>query len=291
MNIKAFIQLMRPANLVTAVADVWAGAAIAGAIPPAFDWRSFLTLSAATVGLYGGGVVFNDVFDAQLDAVERPERPIPSGQISIEAAIFQGTVLHLLGIGAASLCSLESGIIAAAIAILTLSYDRFAKHDAILGPLNMGLCRGLNLLLGVSLIPELLSDYYAVGFLPIIFIAAITMISRGEVHGGHSRTMLFAGVLYAVVEIAQLAFGYMQGHLLEALPLVLIHAFMVFKPLLTAYQNPIGPNIGKAVKAGVLSLIIMNAAWCMAFGAWPLGLATLLLLPFSLQLAKWFAVT
>lgn len=291
MTIKPYLQLMRPANIVTSIADVWAGAAIAGVLSTVFDWQPFLALSVATIGLYGGGVVFNDVFDAQLDAVERPERPIPSGQVPVEAAIFQGTLLHLLGIAAASLCSTESGILAAAIAVLTLSYNRFAKHDSILGPLNMGLCRGLNLLLGISIIPNAMFEWYGLGFLPIIFIAAVTMISRGEVHGGHSRTMLFAGILFAVVELAQLYIGYSQGHVLETVPLVVLHAVMVFRPLLRAYQNPIGPNIGKAVKAGVLSLILMNAAWCMAFGAWPLALATLLLLPFSLQLAKWFAVT
>lgn len=291
MGIKAYFQLMRPANIVTAVADVWAGAAIAGAIPPSFDWHRLLALSVSTIGLYGGGVVFNDVFDAELDAVERPERPIPSGEVSVEAAIFQGTALHILGIIAASTCGTTSAILAACIAVLTLSYDRFAKHHPVLGPLNMGLCRGLNLLLGISLIADQLPQWYFLGFIPILFIAAVTMISRGEVHGGRARTMLWAGILFAIVELAQLAVAQEQGFFLEALPAVALHAFMVFRPLVVAYRNPIGPNIGKAVKSGVLSLIIMNAAWCLAFGAWPLALATLVLLPLSFQLAKWFAVT
>jgi hypothetical protein len=72
---------------------------------------------------------------------------------------------------------------------------------------------------------------------------------------------------------------------------VLLHAWFIFRPLWNAMQNPIGPLIGKAVKAGVISLIVMNASWCVAFGLWPVALAVLALLPLSMLLAKVFAVT
>jgi 4-hydroxybenzoate polyprenyltransferase len=79
-----YLQLVRPPNLVTA--DVTAGYAAAGMPAP-------LGLVVATVGLYGGGVVLNDVFDARCDAVERPERPIPGGHASQRLAALQGSVL------------------------------------------------------------------------------------------------------------------------------------------------------------------------------------------------------
>lgn len=79
--------------------------------------------------------------------------------------------------------------------------------------------------------------------------------------------------------------------MLFALPFVLLHAWLIGRPLYNAIQNPIGPLIGKAVKAGVLSLIVMNASWCMAFGLWPVALAVLALLPLSILLARVFAVT
>ena len=79
--------------------------------------------------------------------------------------------------------------------------------------------------------------------------------------------------------------------MLIAIPWVVLHVFLVARPLWAAIQNPVGPMIGKAVKAGVLSLIVMDAAWCVAFGYWPLALLVLLLLPCSIFLAKIFAVT
>ncbi|NEP43227.1 MAG: UbiA family prenyltransferase, partial [Okeania sp. SIO2H7] len=74
----AYLQLMRPANIITAHADILVGYAASGATDPyRLGW-----LLLATTGLYGDGVVFNDVFDAELDAIERPERPIPSDRAS-----------------------------------------------------------------------------------------------------------------------------------------------------------------------------------------------------------------
>jgi len=64
---------MRPANIVTSVADVLAGIAISGYLTnQTFHIQNLLPillLCFSTIGLYGGGVVFNDVFDAALDKI------------------------------------------------------------------------------------------------------------------------------------------------------------------------------------------------------------------------------
>jgi hypothetical protein len=48
-------------------------------------------LVGATMCLYAGGVVLNDFFDRRLDAIERPERPIPSRRVSAASAAALGT--------------------------------------------------------------------------------------------------------------------------------------------------------------------------------------------------------
>ncbi len=291
-KIKALLSLTRPANLVTAIADVLAGMAIAGyfmipdsAIAP-INW-----LCLATVGLYGGGVVFNDVFDAELDAVERPERPIPSGIISKRSAIILGTVLLIIGIAASFLVNQTAGFLAIGISIASLVYDRFGKHHNWLGPVNMGLCRGLNLLLGVSILPEQVLPWMWVGLVPIVYIAAITMISRGEVHGGSPTILRAGGILYALVIGSVAALAQRQKQLGTALPFLALFGYYIFPPLWRAVKEPVGRNIGLAVKAGVLSLIVMNAAWVAAFATFPLAFLVFCLLPLSRFLAKAFAVT
>ncbi len=288
MAVKPYLRLTRPANLVTAAADILAGMTIGQFL---FATSGPWWLLPATIGLYGGGVVLNDVFDARLDAVERPERPIPSGQVSLARAAIMGAALLLAGIVCAGLFHPVSAVLAGAIALMTLVYNRFAKHHKLLGPVTMGLCRGGNLLLGISAVPESVALWWPLAFVPVVYIAAITLISQDEVHGGKRLTLWFAGALYLVVHSIQAAIAFRMGNGFLALPFILIHAGMIGYPLFKAIQNPVGPLIGKAVKTGVLSLIVMNAAWCMAFGYPLVGMITLLLLPVSLWLSKQFAVT
>lgn len=286
--IKPYFQLARPANIVTAIADILAGMAIAQFT---FEFSAAYWLLLATIGLYGGGVVLNDVFDAKLDAIERPERPIPSGKVSVRSATIWGVLLLSMGVFSASIFSPLSAQIALTVAMLAVIYDRFAKHSALLGPLTMGLCRGGNLLLGMSAVSQSLPQWGWLAVVPITYIAAITLISQDEVHGGKRRSLYIAASLYTGVHAIQFLVAFQQGNGPLTLLFIILHAWLVGRPLWDAIQNPIGPNIGKAVKAGVLSLIVMNAAWCVAFGNWPIALIVLVLLPLSMRLARIFAVT
>lgn len=291
-KIIGYFRLMRPANIVTAVSDILAGIAISGffyELPD--DYSALLWLVFATIGLYGGGVVMNDVFDAELDRIERPERPIPGGLISRMEATFLGMLLLAGGIVFAFRVSAFSGMIALITGIAALVYNKWAKHHSLLGPLNMGICRGLNLLLGLSIIPSQVPEYWFLAGIPVIYIAAITMISQGEVHGGKKSTLFVAALLYGLAMAGILYISFLRDEMMTTVLFVALWAFMVFLPLRNAMRQPEGRMIGRAVKAGVLALILMNAAWASAFGVTYLALIIILLLPLSILLAKIFAVT
>lgn len=64
-----------------------------------------------------------------------------------------------------------------------------------------------------------------------------------------------------------------------------------FRKIIVAIKDPTGPNIGKTVKTGVLTLILMNAAWVSLSGQWEMAIFVVLLLPVSIRLGKKFAVT
>ena len=125
---------MRPANLVTSVADIIAGIALSGitfSLEVPF-LLPLILLSISTIGLYGGGVVFNDIFDAKLDSIERPERAIPSGKVTMKNAIILGVLLLMIGFIFAYFVSIISFLIALLIGILALFYDKFGKHLTII---------------------------------------------------------------------------------------------------------------------------------------------------------------
>ncbi|MDR9367083.1 MAG: UbiA-like protein EboC [Balneolaceae bacterium] len=297
-KVRAYLELMRPANIVTAFADILAGFAIAGGVisftgeatlfsPEGLSW-----LLLSSFGLYGGGVVFNDVFDAELDAEERPERAIPSGRVSKLQASLLGTLLHLIGVITAFQVNQTAGFIAITIALLTIIYDSKAKHSVVFGPLFMGLCRGGNLLLGISIVPGILFQNWFLAFIPIVYIASITLISRGEVSGGsRMHGFIAVGMLTAVI-IALLIFAFIPEYsLLTALPFLLLFAWMVFPAYLNAAINPEALTIKNAVKRGVLSLIFLNSVLAAGFSGLILGLIVALLFPISLLFSKLFAVT
>ncbi|HUQ66881.1 MAG TPA: UbiA-like protein EboC [Flavitalea sp.] len=293
-TLTGYLRLLRPANIVTAVADILAGVAIASSLlyfKQGFFSINIIYLALSTAFLYGGGVVLNDVFDADLDKIERPERPIPVGLIKKSHAAAFGMILLMLGIASAALCNATASLMAILISIAAVVYDKWMKHHSFLGPLNMGICRGLNLLLGMSFYTPAIGFYWFIALVPVIYIFAITMISRGEVHGGKKTTMYIAALLYTIVIASILIISFVTSFLLFTLPFIALFGLMIFFPLLKAIEKPEGPRIGKAVKRGVISLIIMNAAWAAAFGHLGFALIILLLMPVSLLLARLFAVT
>ena len=285
----AYLQLMRPANIITAWADILAGFAVSGAVAIANPDLAWLLL--ATTGLYGGGIVFNDVLDAELDEVERPERPIPSGRVSRREAVWLGSLLLAMGILAAARVSLLSMAIAISVAGAALLYDALGKHHVIFGPLNMGCCRGGNLLLGMSVFPTVLIERWWLALLPIVYIAAITAISQGEVRGGKQKTGIFALFCLVIVFGSILALGLLTNYqILAALPFLILLAVRIVPPFVAATRDPQPEIIQSAVKAGVLSLIVLDATIAAGFVGW-YGLLILSLLPLSSLVAKKLAVT
>ncbi|TDQ31014.1 UbiA-like protein EboC [Zeaxanthinibacter enoshimensis] len=290
-----YARLMRPANLPTAAADILAGLAISGALFTAGSFNQellpqVLLLVVSTVLLYAGGVVLNDVFDLETDLVERPERPIPSGLIPRSAAAIFGGSLLIGGILASYLANPVSGLVALALAVAILSYDGFSKKYAFLGPLNMGICRGLNLLLGISVAGVFNELWYCI--IPILYIFAITLISRGEVHGNNKGHILWAAVLYAIVLLCVIyvVTVYAQDIGL-GLIFSLLFAFLIYRPLFRAYKENSAGNIKKAVMAGVISLIVLDASLAIGFAPLWYAILILLLWPLAILLSKIFAVT
>ena len=290
-----FLQLTRPANIVTSVADILLGFAASGAVVSFLVEKGTIDilhldqciwLILSTIGLYGGGVALNDVFDYELDQKERPERPLPSGLIQLNEGMVLGIFLLIGGILAANQVSSISALIAGGIAASAVWYDAAGKHRWY-GPINMGICRGLNVLLGMSLLPITSSAIWLI-LIPIIYISGITTISRGEVHGENNRELKLGLGLYLIVFALII---YLSEDLLISAPYMALLGYFIFPPLFKAIRTPKPQLIGKAVKSGVIALIILDAALATGFTNWAYGLLILSLLPLSLGLAKLFAVT
>jgi 4-hydroxybenzoate polyprenyltransferase len=284
---RGYLELVRPANVVTAVADVLAGYAVAGLGNPGLGW-----LLLSTAGLYSGGVVLNDVFDRHLDRIERPERPIPSGRVSAGTAAGLGLGLLAIGVVAASLANRGAGMVAGATAACILVYDAWGKRQGLLGPINMGLCRGLNLLLGIAAAPAMLSEAWPLALLPLVYITAVTAVSRGEVYGGTRGVAGFALLSLSLVLMALLGLALRRGGGSWAgVGFALVLAGRVLPAFWGVYRTP-GPGpIRHAIRTGVLSLVLLDAAIGATYGGALYSLVILATGLVAASLARLFAVT
>ncbi len=286
MSRRAYLELVRPANVVTALADVLAGYGVAGlSHHAAVPW-----LLVSTSCLYAGGVVLNDVFDRDLDRLERPERPIPSGRVTVGAAARFGAALLIVGIVTAAMATAAAGVIAAALAGFVLLYDAWGKRQWLFGPVNMGICRGLNLLLGVAAVPAVIASAWPITFLPFVYITAVTALSRGEVHGGRREVAAFALISLSLVLIALLVVAGMHRSLAAAFLTIVLG--LVLLPLVwRAYRTPDAVTIRRAIRGGVLLLALMDAALGAAYAGNVYSLLVLATATVAGRLARLFPVT
>jgi 4-hydroxybenzoate polyprenyltransferase len=198
-RVRDWLRLVRVVALPTALADVWLGAAWAFGF---WTWR-VVVLSAVSLCLYAAGMILNDVHDVEHDRRVNPDRPLPAGRIETGKARGAGVGLLTTGVVIAAALGRETLAVAAALAALIILYD-FVTKSTPLGPMNMGLCRAGNVLLGVSAAPGfmVLVPLLAVAAAApvLVYITVVTMFARHEAESPRIRK----GVGYALVGIVPL---------------------------------------------------------------------------------------
>ncbi|MBI5761625.1 MAG: UbiA family prenyltransferase [Planctomycetales bacterium] len=300
----AYLQLCRAANLFTALADIFLGFLMTHEnLQP---WPTFAWLLVSSACLYTAGMVWNDVFDRDVDREERPSRPIPSGKISVRAASILGTLLLVGGIVAAALAGTQSLLVAAILVACILAYDGLVKSTPV-GPLFMGGCRFLNVMLGASAAGTS-GDFAAAAELvwakPQLFVAAalgiyitgVTWFAREEAdisrRGPLGRAIAVVNLGLAGL-IAMLFYwpDFHGNHVNIAIVLALV-ALTIDRRLITAWYVPDAQNVQFAIKICLLSLVMLDAALVVFFtGESMFGLAVVALLAPSLLLSRVLAMT
>jgi 4-hydroxybenzoate polyprenyltransferase len=199
------MDLVRVPNLFTVPGDPLAGALLAMADR---GWNEPLPWAAAgaSLCLYAAGLIDNDLADLDEDRRDRPGRPLPSGAVSAPHASAIRLVLLIAGLGLAAACNAQSFLVACVIAAAVLAYNRVLKRIPVLGPLAMGACRGLSVLLGAVAVAPLAveASWTGSGVAALaIYIAAVSQMARDETGiPGRARTI---GVLIGLLPLLQAA--------------------------------------------------------------------------------------
>jgi 4-hydroxybenzoate polyprenyltransferase len=294
---RAYLELVRLPNLFTAVGDIMAGYLIVSRGVD-ISWRHLATLMVASVCLYAAGVVLNDYFDRDVDAVERPERPIPSGRIQERDALKLGLLLLAVGCALAASTGVLSLVVSVLLAGCIVLYDARGKRIEYVGSVSMGCCRFLNVVLGASGAASLHAVSWFWSVLPaaslvLLYISAVTLLATGEVWGGNRviSSLVFGALVVVIGGVVWLG---VTGQLSDPLWAYLFPALFAAATLRVVGRvvaAPTAPNIRTAIKTCVLSLILLDAAIAAGAGGPGFGVGIAILLLPALYAARLYAVT
>ncbi len=301
---RAYLQLVRIPAVFTAMADIFLGflmmhgTLLIDGCPLPF---TLLLLSSSC--LYLAGMTFNDVFDRKIDAVERPRRPIPSGRIPVKSAVVLGSALILSGVGAAAIVGMNSLLVSLVLTAAIFLYDGVLK-STVAGPLVMGSCRVLNVLLGASAV----ADIAPLASPPVIcvalglgvYIIGVTWFARDEAVTSSRSQLVFAAVLvnaalislfWLAVDSGSSGFGGHVAVLRLIFPFAVI-ALVLNRSLFLAIGDPKPVYVQRGVKTLLQWLIVLDATLVFAETGDPIyaAVTAVLLLP-AMFLGRWVFVT
>ncbi|MFP4105551.1 MAG: UbiA family prenyltransferase [Phycisphaerae bacterium] len=307
--------MLRLPNLPTVIGDPIVGFAFALAAVRETTFHSDRVdvpvlhgLAAVGAGLllYMYGLVSNDLFDLPEDRRERPGRPLPSGAVAPKSAWILSLVLLLGGLVSAWYAGRpEDGLVvytAGGLAFLIYVYNRFAKRIFLIGPLVMGLCRGLNVMLGALVFGWLGGAMTAVvlvaGFWTA-YVAAVTHLAGRETERrdlGRQRNLpvfvvtlglaiFFIGAINAM-DRSWDVYGYLLGFCILAVLTVAWISYWTLK--LGGVPEP--KTVQRSIGGFIQGLILLQAAMISLLGPTGLYVAAglLCLLPVSILLARRF---
>ncbi|MCG7288192.1 UbiA family prenyltransferase [Cellulomonas sp. ACRRI] len=256
------LELVRAPAVLTVLGDTLAGASAAGL--PLAGRRALLPLASAC--LYAGGMALNDWADREVDAVERPERPVPSGRVGARHALGVAAGLGATGLALAAAGGGRRALaVAAPLAACVWLYDARLK-DTVAGPVAMAACRGIDVLLGAG-VGHLRAAAPAAAALAA-HTAGVTVLSRGEVHGTTGRVA--AAVLAGSAAVAGAA---LLPPAPRAVPARVATATAVAATLAQclpaqgrAARTPTAGAARAATGAGIRAMVPLQAAWAARAG-------------------------
>jgi|LauGreDrversion4_2_1035121.scaffolds.fasta_scaffold57719_4 UbiA prenyltransferase family len=261
-RVSLLLKIGRVSNLPTVWTNVVAGAFLAGLQA---DLPQLLWVMLAITLFYTGGMYLNDAFDADIDARERPSRPIPSGQISAKTVSAMGCAMLMAGIFIVApygVLAVQAGV---ALSLTILLYNAWHKGN-VWSPVIMGSCRALVYLLAAWSFSEHTPESLWWGMLAVFtHIAGLTYAAKQESLDRIDRLWPLA-ILAAPLLVFAVLF---QPPALAWVALVLLAVADVYAVRLLALRRQ-GGDVPRAVAQLIAACALLDAvAVAVMGGSWP----------------------
>lgn len=288
IKIVDYLQLARAPAVFTALSNIVAAQLIVS--EGRFEWVGVLLLGISSMSLYVSGMILNDCFDYQEDCQDRPERPLPSGRISLKRgwmlgwSFLAGGVISSAGIGYKQL------LIVLVLSGLIVLYNSFAKKK-LYGCLIMGACRYVNWLLGLSTV-ALAPIHFFLAAPILIYVTSLTFLSTIETTAKNKKYIVICSI--GMLLCALMIFYIQRCSLDGTIPslFVLAAGFLILlQRLFKTYRNFSPPAIQQTIKFLVMGVIPLDALVVFSTShGWHFAVILSLMLP-SWFLARSLRVT
>jgi len=197
MTFHTILKLGRVSNLPTVWTNAMAGAVLAGQPTLYVIFMAGITLSA----FYIGGMWLNDAFDAEIDAHDKADRPIPMGEVSKTTVFAIGFALMGLGILLAFSMGQMAGLAGIALTITVILYDWLHKRT-MFSPVIMGATRFFCYVLPAAAIGAVSGPVVLGAFGLLAYIVGLTYAAKQEAYDRLDRAwplaVLALPLLYAL---------------------------------------------------------------------------------------------
>jgi geranylgeranylglycerol-phosphate geranylgeranyltransferase len=168
-NIKAYIIITRPANVIITFLVVMVGAFIC--VISDYSINKILLAALAAALTAASGNIINDIYDHESDKINHPERPLANGTITIQNAWIEYFILTLLAVAASSFINQTALAIVILTSFLLYLYSARLKKIPLLGNITIAYLTGLAFIFGGISV----NNVHA-AFIPAIFAFFINFI-------------------------------------------------------------------------------------------------------------------
>ncbi|MBS7632609.1 geranylgeranylglycerol-phosphate geranylgeranyltransferase [Candidatus Bathyarchaeota archaeon] len=216
-----FVRLLRPINCAMIGFAVIVGAALADSGSLIASWTSLTYGFLAGFTLTAASMAINDYYDREIDAVNEPSRPIPSGQIKPHEALAVAAIFSIIGMVSAYLNNFYCFLVAAVSWAVSMTYTTVGKRSGLGGNFLVSLCVAIPFIYGSLAVSSVIKPKVLV-FAGIVFLSYTGReITKGivDVQGDGTRGVKTVAVHYGEKNAAfASAFFYVLGVLLSPIP-------------------------------------------------------------------------
>ncbi len=243
-HVRYFWALSRPLNVIITFITIW----IAAFISPAFHLSGQLIMASVIAALIAAGAnIINDIFDLEIDRINKPKRLLPAGKVTAKEAWLYFFIAYGLAFLLSFFCNGTMLVIALVIAVLLILYSARLKRTVLWGNITVSMASAMAFIYGALSVGDLRSGIIPAVFAFFFHLGREIIKDMQDLEGDlHQKTITFPGRFGLKASVA------------------LINALFIFLIILTAVPyilNIYGIIYWRIVLFGVDSVLLFSCVY------------------------------